>query len=278
MPTSGRMQGKVVFITGVARGMGRSHAVRLAAEGADIIGLDLCRDVGAVGYPLATAEDLEETKRLVRACGRQCVTDVADVRDYEHVHSVLAKGVTELGRLDAVVANAGIFAAAPTLTMDESVWREHLEINLTGVWNTARAAAPVLIDAGRGGSMVLVSSAAALTANPNTAHYTASKHGVVGLMRVLATELGQHRIRVNTVNPTGVATPMVLNEANYRLFRSDLDEPTAADLDAVAGTGNKLPVGLIEPEDVTNAVVYLLSDESRYVTGITLPIDAGLSL
>jgi (+)-trans-carveol dehydrogenase len=272
------MQDKVVFITGVARGMGRSHAVRLATEGADIIGLDLCRDVAAVGYPLATVEDLEETEHLVRACGRQCVTDVADVRDVEHVRSVLAKGVAELGRLDAVVANAGIFAAAPTLTMDESVWREHLDINLTGVWNTARAAAPVLIDAGRGGSMVLVSSAAALTANPNTAHYTASKHGVVGLMRVLAAELGQHRIRVNTVNPTGVATPMVLNEANYRLFRPDLDEPTAADLAAVAGTGNKLPVGLIEPEDVTNAVVYLLSDESRYVTGITLPIDAGLSL
>lgn len=278
MTIGGRMRDKVVFVTGIARGMGRNHALRLAEQGADIIGVDLCADVESMPYPLATEADLAETKRLVEKLDRRCIVGRADVRDLGQLQSVLDPAVAELGRLDAVVANAGVFAATSTLGMPESTWQETLDINLTGVWNTCRAAVPHVLASDRGGSIVLMSSMAALTANANTANYTASKHGVVGLMRVLAAELGRHRIRVNTVNPTGVATPMVLNEANYRLFRPDLEASAEADLRAVSGQMHKLPVGLIEPDDVSYAVVYLLSDEARYVTGVAFPIDAGLAI
>jgi (+)-trans-carveol dehydrogenase len=278
LAAAGRMQDKVVFITGVARGMGRNHALRLAEQGADIIGVDLCADVQSMPYPLATEADLALTRKLVQERGRRCIVGRADVRDVAQLRAVLDPAVAELGRLDAVIANAGIFAATSTLGMPESTWQETLDVNLTGTWNTCRAAVPHVLASGRGGSIILVSSMAALTGNANTANYTASKHGVVGLMRVLAAELGPHRVRVNTVNPTGVATPMVLNEANYRLFRPDLEAPTEADLRAVSGQLNKLPVGLIEPDDVSHAVIYLLSDEARYVTGVAFPIDAGLAI
>jgi SDR family mycofactocin-dependent oxidoreductase len=272
----GRVDGKVALITGAARGQGRCHAVRLAEEGADIIAIDLCDQIGTVHYDMPTAADLDETKDQIEARGRRAIAAAADVRDTAALRAVVDDGVAQLGRLDIIVANAGIFSFAPVLELSEEAWRDVIDVNLTGVWRTCVAAIPAMIAAGHGGSVILTSSAAGLTPFRNTAHYVTSKYGVVGLMKCLALELGEHGIRVNSVNPTTVATPMVLNEPTVKLFLPDSANPTADEFAALMQESHVLPVPWVESDDVANAVVFLACDESRCMTGVALPIDAGL--
>ena len=273
---TGRVEGKVAFITGAARGQGRSHAVRLAEEGADIIAVDLCADMANVPYPLATPDDLAETVRQVEALDRRIVARQADVRDAAALTSAVADGVAELGRLDIVCANAGVNQPAPAQDMDEDVWLDIVDVDLSGVWRACKAAIPQLIAGGRGGALVLTSSAAGLKGYANIAHYTAAKHGVVGLMKTLAQELAPHRIRVNTVNPTQVDTPMIMNEPMYRLFCPDVAEPTREDFAPTSQAMHLLPVPWVDPRDVSNVVLFLASDEARYITGTAVPVDAGV--
>jgi (+)-trans-carveol dehydrogenase len=273
---AGRVAGKVAFITGAARGQGRSHALRLAQEGADIIAVDLCGQIGTVPYPMATEADLAETVKEVEALDRRIVATQADVRDYGAVKAALDDGVAQFGRLDIVSANAGIFGFSTLENMDETTWQDMIDVNLTGVWHAAKASIPHLRAAG-GGSIILTSSTAGLKAIPNTGHYNAAKHGVVGLMRTLANELAADRIRVNSVHPTAVDTDMIQNAATYELFAADLPEAERT-RDVLAprfGQLNLLPIPWVEAVDVSNAVLWLASDEARYVTGVTLPIDAG---
>jgi SDR family mycofactocin-dependent oxidoreductase len=273
---AGRVAGKVAFITGAARGQGRSHAIRLAQEGADIIAVDLTGQIDSVPYAMSTPEDLAQTVKEVEALDRRIVATQADVRDYGAVKAALDAGVAELGHLDIVSANAGIFSFGTLEELDETHWQDMLDVNLTGVWHAAKAAIPHLRAAG-GGSMILTSSTAGLMAIPNIGHYTAAKHGVVGLMRTLALELAPDFIRVNSVHPTSVNTDMIQNAATYALFAPDL--PEAERTKEVLGPRfeamNALPIPWVEPVDISNAVLWLASDESRYVTGVTLPIDAG---
>ena len=215
----GRVEGKVAFITGAARGQGRSHAVVLAREGADIIAADVSHQVETIPYPTATADDLAETVALVESLGRRIVAAEADVRDLDALRDVVDRGVAELGRLDIVIANAGVSSPSSTLDMTEETWATTIDINLTGVWKTVKAAVPHVVASGRGGSVVITSSLAAMKASEHTAHYSASKAGLVGLMRVLAKELAPQSIRVNTIHPTTVNTDMILNDSIYRLFR-----------------------------------------------------------
>jgi (+)-trans-carveol dehydrogenase/(-)-trans-carveol dehydrogenase len=276
---SGRVEGKVAFITGAARGQGRSHAIRLAEEGADIIAVDICEDVEGVPYPGPTEDDLAQTVKEVEALDRRIVATKADVRDYDALKGALDAGVAELGRLDIVSANAGIgLSPATSQDISESVWRTMLDINLTGVWHTTKAATPHLIEGGRGGSMILTSSAAGLKAYQNASQYVSAKHGVVGLMRTLALELAPHMIRVNSVHPTQVDTPMIQNQATYSLFRPDLEHPTREDFEPASQEMNALPIPWVEAVDISNAVLFLASDEARYITGVTLSIDAGSNL
>ncbi len=276
---AGRVERKVAFITGAGRGQGRSHAVKLASEGADIIAIDICHDV-AGALPMATPDDLAETVKLVEAQGQRIVAAEADVRDLGALTEAVDAGVGELGRLDIVVANAGIASlGGPVQEMSPDNWKDTIDINLTGLWNTARAAIPHLIAGGRGGAIVLTSSVGGVHAMPDMSHYVSAKHGVIGLMRSLAVELGQHHIRVNSVLPTNVNTPMFMNEGTFRLFRPDLENPTAADVESVAAQFmHVLPHGWVEPADVSNAILFLTSDESRYITGVPLPIDLGALL
>ncbi len=263
----GRVAGTVALVTGAARGQGRSHAVRLASEGADIIGVDLCTDLAAIHYPLATPADLEETARLVAATGARVITAPVDVRDPDALSSAVADGVARLGRLDIVVANAGVCTIQRWDEVTPEVWDTVIGINLTGTWNTCAAAIPHLLATG-GGSMVLISSTAGLKGQPFFAPYVASKHGMVGVMRTLANELASQSIRVNTIHPTGVNTPMLVG-------LSGLTERIEASPDTGSLFLNSLPVDLVEPEDVSDAVVFLASDEARYVTGLTMTVDAG---
>jgi SDR family mycofactocin-dependent oxidoreductase len=270
----GRVEGKVAFVTGAARGQGRSHAIRLAEEGADIIAVDIVGQIDTVPYAMARPHDLAETVKEVEALDRRIVATQADVRDYGALKGALDAGVAELGRLDIVCANAGIFSFN-TEELDESTWQDMIDVNLTGVWHTTKAAVPHLIEGGRGGSMILTSSTAGLKAFPNFAHYVAAKHGVVGLMRTLALELAPHMIRVNSVHPTSVNTDMVHNDATYRLFAPDVENPTSEQVAPRFGEMNALPINLVEARDISNAVLFLASDEARYITGVTLPVDAG---
>jgi SDR family mycofactocin-dependent oxidoreductase len=276
----GRVEGKVAFVTGAARGQGRSHAIRLAQEGADIIAVDLVRQVDSVPYPMSTPSDLAETVKEVEALDRRIVATEADVRDYGAVKAALDNGVAELGRLDIVSANAGIFSFGTLEELPEQTWQDMIDTNLTGVWHAAKAAIPHIRAGGRGGSIILTSSTAGLMALENTGHYVAAKHGVVGLMRTLALELAPDMIRVNSVHPTGVDTGMIQNAATYALFAADLPEQerTRERLAERFQTLNALPIPWVEPADISNAVLWLASDESRYVTGVTLPVDAGALL
>jgi SDR family mycofactocin-dependent oxidoreductase len=269
------MDGKVALVTGAARGQGRSHAVRLAEEGADIIAVDICGQIPSVEIPMSTQEDLDETVSLVEALDRRVVARVADVRDGVALRGIVESAVAELGRLDIVSANAGVYA----LTLDEptdpaerrTFWQDTIDVNLTGVWNTVEAAAPTMIEAGRGGAVILTASTAASKSAANDSlamnAYTAAKHGVVGLMRNLAVDLAPHSIRVNTVHPTGVHTPMVENVVVEKYMA---ENPGFAKL-----VLNSLPVDAVDPVDISNAIVYLASDAARYVTGVQLPVDAG---
>jgi SDR family mycofactocin-dependent oxidoreductase len=276
---SGRVEGKVAFITGAARGQGRSHAVRLAQEGADIIAIDICRQIESVPIPMSTPEDLEETVAQVKAAGGRIVATQADVRDIDALKAAVDEGVRQFGRLDIVVANAGLAAGGDAMEkMDEQLWKDSVDVNLTGVWHTAKAAIAHIVAGGRGGAMVLTSSVGGLKAHPNVGNYVAAKHGVVGVMRTLAVELAQHSIRVNSVHPTQVNTPMLMNDLTYRMFRPDLENPTQDDLAPVSQMMHLLPTPWVEPIDISNAVLFLVSDESRFITGVTLPIDAGSML
>ena len=272
---SGRLEDKVAFITGAARGQGRSHAVRLAQEGADIIAVDLCAQVDSVPYAMATPADLEETVAQVEALDRRIVASRADVRDLAALRSAVDAGVAELGRLDIVSANAGISSMGRADAMDDPQWKDMIDTNLTGVWHTCRASIGHIKAGGRGGSIVLTSSAAGLMAYPGVAHYVSAKHGVVGLMRTLALELAPDMIRVNSLHPTQVDTPMIMNDATRRLFVPASENPTDAEFAEVSEQMNALPIPWVEAVDISNALLFLASDEGRYITGVALPIDAG---
>lgn len=260
------LRDKVVLVTGASRGTGRVHCQRFAEEGADVIALD---------FPEA-ADELRGTASEVESRGRGCVTGLADVADLLAVTSAVDSAVGRLGRLDVVIANAGIHTAgAPSWELDPQVWQRTLDINVTGVWHTVRASVPHI--GPDGGSVVIISSTNGIRGTANTAHYTASKHAVVGLARTLANELGPRRIRVNTVHPGAVATPMVLNEKTFRRLRPDLENPTAADAAEVLSARNLLPVPWVEPVDIANAVLFLASEQGRYITGTQLVVDAGLT-
>jgi (+)-trans-carveol dehydrogenase len=274
----GKLDGKIAFITGAARGQGRSHAVRFAQEGADIIGIDICAKVASSVGEASTEEDLAETVAQVEALDRRMLATKVDVRDAAGVKAAVDAGVAELGRLDIVLSNAGMWNYGKVQDFDEANWQEVIDINLTGVWHAAKAAIPHLIAGGRGGSITITSSVAGLRGYENTGHYVAAKHGVVGLMRTMALELAQHMIRVNTVHPSNVNTKMIHNEETYRLFRPDLENPGFEDAMDVFETMNAMPVRWLDPEDITNAVLFLSSDDARYITGATLPVDAGFSL
>ena len=267
----GKLDGKVAFITGAARGQGRSHAIRLAEEGADIIAVDICRQIGTVPYPMATPEDLAETVKEVEAVGRRAVGQQADVRDEAGLKAAFDAGVAELGPVSIVLANAGI--APMSLHETHDAWQDVIDVNLTGAFNTVETAAPSMIQHGRGGAIVLTSSTAGINGIGGPTRgglgYTAAKHGMVGLMRSYANNLAPHRIRVNSVHPTGVRTPMVVNETMQEFLALD---PSLSDAMA-----NALPVDMVEPVDISNAIVWLVSDDARYVTGVTLPVDAGFT-
>ncbi|WP_333890515.1 mycofactocin-coupled SDR family oxidoreductase [Mycolicibacterium gadium] len=260
------LDGKVVVVTGAARGTGRVHCQRFADEGADVIAVDT----------VELADELHGTATQVRDRGRRCVAAMVDVRDADAMSAAIDAAVGELGRLDVVVANAGVHTAgAPTWELSDETWQNTLDINLTGVFHTVKSTVPHI--GGGGGSVVIISSTNGLRGTPNSAHYTASKHALVGLARTLANELGPQRIRVNTVHPGAVGTAMVLNDATFRRLCPDVPNPTAADAAEVLKARNLLPVGWVEPVDIANAVVFLASDEARYITGTQLVIDAGLT-
>ena len=264
-----RFDGKVAFVTGAARGQGRAHAVRLASEGADIIAGDICEKLDTINYEGSTPDDLAETKRLVEGHGRRIVAEQMDVRDLDSVERLVQKGVAELGRLDIVVANAGVLGAGWTWEISPEQWRQVIDINLTGVWHTVRATVPIMIKQGQGGSIILTSSTAGLSGQPFTAHYTASKHGVVGLCKTLANELGEHDIRVNTIHPAGVRTKMVEETELFSYISSRAETLGPLFMQT-------LPKEMLDPEDVSALVAWLASDEGRYVTGAQMPIDLGM--
>ncbi|NGP04438.1 mycofactocin-coupled SDR family oxidoreductase [Rhodococcus sp. 14C212] len=274
---TGRVEGKVAFVTGAARGQGRSHAVRLAEEGADIIAVDICADIDTVTpyYPLATEAELKETVRQVEALGRRIVARTADVRDLDGLQTAFDAGVAELGRIDIVVANAGIATYGRSWELTADQWRDMIDVNLTGVYHTAKVAVPTMIQAGRGGSIMFTSSIGGLKGIQQVGHYVAAKHGIVGLMRTMANELGPYGVRVNTIHPTNVATMMIQNPGTYGMFAPDDPEPTQEKAMPGFMSLNTLPVPWVESADISSAVLYLASDEARYVTGVALPVDAG---
>jgi (+)-trans-carveol dehydrogenase len=280
MMSTGRVAGKVAFITGAGRGQGRSHAVRLAEEGADVIAVDLSeeasKDISRFSpYPMAAEADLEETARMVAAAGGKVMTRHADVRDQDGLDAAVAAGLGEFGHIDIVSANAGIggfYRSAWEFSRDD--WQAVIDVDLTGIWQTAKAVAPTMISQG-GGSIVITSSTMGMKGLPNMIPYVAAKHGAIGVMRALAHELAPFSIRVNAVAPTSVGTDMIFNDAIYRLFRPDLAEPAKEDTVEAFKSLNMLPVPWNQARDVSEAVLWLASDQARHVTGIVLPIDAG---
>jgi len=266
-----RLEGKVAFITGAARGMGRAHAVRLAEEGADIIGIDNCSSLPTASYSGATLDDLEEAASLVKELGRRMVTTVVDVRDSKQLTAALRAGVAELGGLDIVVANAGICTAAKFWEISDEQWDEMIAVNLTGVFNTLRASVPILLEQGRGGSIIATSSTAGLRGLPFLGHYAAAKHGVVGLVKTLANEVAEYGIRVNSIHPTGVATGLNASE----LF--ELLQPRQDQLGAIFMNAIPTPP-MMQPEDVAATVAWLASDDAKYVTGSQIAVDMGTML
>ncbi|GAA4685179.1 mycofactocin-coupled SDR family oxidoreductase [Pseudonocardia yuanmonensis] len=272
----GRLDGKVALITGAARGQGRSHAITLAREGAEIIAVDLAGQVESVPYEMATPADLAQTVKLVEAEDRRIVSLEADVRDPEAMQAATERGLAEFGHIDIICANAGISSWDPAPDMSPQRWRDMIDINLSGVWYSVQPALTSMIERGAGGSIILTSSVYGLEGGVGRVHhYVAAKHGVVGLAKSLANELAPHRIRVNTVNPTFVATGMIQNDAIYKLFVPDLPNPTQEDFKEVLLGMNKLPIPWVEPQDISNAVLFLASDDARYITGTTLVVDAG---
>jgi len=271
----GRVEGKVAFITGAGRGQGRSHAVKLAAEGANIIAVDLCAPTGAP-YPMASKDDLDETVQLVEEAGGKILAKVADVRDLSALTTIVDEGVAMFGRLDIILANAGIVTYGDLAVMDEQQWQEMMDIDLTGVWKTVRAGVRHIIEGGNGGSIVVTSSTAGLHNLDTIGHYVVAKHGLVGLTKALASELSKHQIRVNSIHPSNVNTPMLNNPGTRKLFRPDMDDPQLEDVVESFTTLHLLKTPWLEPEDVSNAILYLVSDEGRFVTGTQFVVDAGM--
>ena len=275
---TGQFDGKVVFISGAARGQGRSHAVRFAEEGADVIAVDLCGQLDSVAYPMATREDLDETVNLVEKTGRSIIAEQVDVRDFDRLREVVGRGVAEFGRLDFVLANAGIFPAVGPQRFDISSCVDAIDVNLKGVYFTIEAALPALLSHGEGGAIVITSSAAGFksvsstfdTMSHGAAGYTAAKHGVIGVMRHYAASLAEKNIRVNSVHPGGVATPMIINEAMGSLVG---DQPAFGEAQQP-----KLSMPPMEPSEVTDAIVYFCGHSGRHLTGVALPMDGGLTL
>lgn len=270
----GCLDGRVAFITGVARGQGRSHAIRLAADGADIIGVDICADIASNGYPMASTAELDETVAMVEAAGAKMLGSIADVRDFHALKAALDAGVEQFGRLDIVCANAGIAPTAfreTSIEEDLQMWTDVIDVNLVGSFHTAKAAIPHLIAGQRGGAIVFTSSTAGLKGfggmQAGGLGYAASKHGIVGLMRTLANALAPHSIRVNTVHPTAVNTMMAINPQMTAFLENYPDGGPHLQ--------NPMPVSLLEPEDISAAIAYLVSDAAQYVTGVTFPVDAG---
>ena len=261
----GKLEGRVAVITGGARGQGRSHALALAREGADVVVCDIVEQMSSVPYDLATQADLDETARLVEDLDRRCVAVKADVSNSDQMREVAEKAMSEFGRIDILLANAGICTPEQAWEMSDEHWQQTIDTNLTGVWKSCRSVIPHMISGERGGAIVITSSVAGLKGLQGLAHYAASKHGVVGLMRTLAIELAPYNIRVNTVHPTGVATGMLgIPESVFERF------PLLG-----AGSSNLLDVQVLQPEDISDAVLWLVSDDAKYVTGVTLPVDAG---
>jgi (+)-trans-carveol dehydrogenase len=271
----GRLEGKVAFITGAARGQGRSHAVRMAQEGADIIGVDICEQIASVPYELGTMEELEETASQVEKLDRRIVIRKADVRRPEELEAAVQAGVAELGHLDIVSANAGIWSAGTFTELPDETYHDMIDTQMHGTYHTCRATVPQLLKQGTGGSIIITSSTAGLKGFPNQAHYNMAKHAVVGLMRTLANELAPHFIRCNSVHPSSTFTKMIDNPAIWAAFAPGVENPTEKDFGHLFTEMNLLPVPWAEAVDISNAVVYLASDEARYVTGVTLPVDSG---
>lgn len=262
------LEGKVCLVTGAARGQGRSHARRLALEGASIVAFDVCAPVGELEYPPATKAELMETIDLVESNGGRIVPRVGDVRVQTDLDAAVADAMEHFGRLDVVVANAGICKWGRFWEFDDEDWASIVDVNLTGVWRTFKAAAPTMIEQGEGGSLIAISSVAGIKALPGQAHYAASKHGVVGLVKAAAIELGEYSIRVNSIHPWGVDTPMAHDPGVTRTLDKHPRYSTSL------GVAMEEPL-LAEPDDISDAVVYLASDASRCVTGIQLPVDMG---
>ena len=270
------LEGRVAFITGIGKGQGRSHAVRLARDGADIIGIDALKTYPWMNYRLAERADVDETIRMIEAEGRRVVFEQADVTDLASLERALEVGVGELGRLDIVAANAGAFPKGSlTWEADPAAWRECIDVNLVGVFHTVHAAVPHMVNAGNGGSIIITSSGAAIVSGSYLSDYSAAKAALLSLTRTLAVELAPHWIRVNAICPGAVNTDMIANDAIYKMFRPDLEAPTREDTIEVWKSKHLLPVPWLEPADISNAVAGLASEEARLVTGVTLPVDAG---
>jgi SDR family mycofactocin-dependent oxidoreductase len=271
------LEGKVAFITGVARGQGRSHAVRLAREGADILGVDICADTPSIDYPNATRAELDETAQLVEAEGRKVVALQADVRDLAGLQKAFDEGMSSLGRVDIVLANAGVVRLGDGGD-PAAVWADIINTNLTGAWNTVSVALPTLRAGGRGGSIIITSSTAGLRASPGfgvgQVAYTAAKTGLVGLMKQLAVTLAPESIRVNSVHPTGVKSGMTMNDAMMTLAL----QAAEGGENSVSAMQNAMPIDILEPEDISDAVAFLVSDQAKWITGVALPVDAGFSV
>jgi len=275
----GVAEGKVAFITGVARGQGRSHAVRLAREGADIVGIDICADIETMDYPNASPSDLEETVKLVEAEGRRIIARPGDVRDAAAVKALADEGFAEFGRMDILLANAGIIRLGVCEEdMEPQAWQDVLQTNLTGAYHAVRAVVPHLIAGGRGGVIILTGSTAGVRPiggyGTSALAYTASKFGLVGIGKQLANALAEHSIRVNVIHPTGVLSGMTMNSAMEALQA----EAAAGGANTIDAMQNALPVDILEPGDISNAVAFLVSDQAKYITGVALPVDAGFSV
>ena len=272
----GTLDGKVAFISGIARGQGRSHALRLASEGADIIGIDICHDIDTMDYPNATSADLSETTKLIEQLDRRVVTSEADVRDFTAVRQAVDSGVAELGRLDIVLSNAGIVRLHADSSDPGQLWQDIVGTNLTGGFHVVDAAVPHLIAGGRGGVIVFTGSTAGVrpVANPGVGAlaYTASKWGLVGVCKQLAATLAQYSIRVNIVHPTGVASGMTMNAAMAELAEQAM---AAGGANGLAAMQNAMPVQILQPADISDAIAFLVSDQAKWITGVSLPVDAG---
>jgi len=270
----GKMDGKVVLITGGARGQGRSHALTFAREGAEVVVCDIADQLPSVPYPLASAGELDDTARMVQDLDRRCLAVRADVRDSGQMQGIVEQALSEFGHIDILLANAGIESFESAWELTDEQWDEMIAVNLTGVWKSCRAVIPHMIER-HTGVILVTSSIGGLKGLANQAHYCATKHGVVGLMRTLAIELAPHGIRVNTVHPSSVDTPIIKNQAMYTLFSGGKPDATLEEVTPAFRELNLLDIPWMEPQDISNAMLWLASDDARYITGATLPVDAG---